>query len=262
MLFGLIPGVILGTCIKELITLSGDDASLVSVSRLSKASWQPIPDPSYSWCHRKDPHGAGGGFQGRDQTQRAGRREKCVFSPSCSKHRAVLSHALGMQTVATTGPEPWSPVHPKPSAEQMDLIGKGFMKEEKPSGEHEVGTDRCVHPPLGSARETRVSCLICSLQTMQNCPSMGWCLLGHADTMGQQDTPNPEQVVHLDGDGQYQGQVQRSPLRRGRSPPRSPKETEGWLERTLPGLHPSTSFGIQLLHLSACVHGTPLPEEQ
>lgn len=76
MLFGLIPGVILGTCIKELMTLSGDDASLVSASRLGKASGQPIPDPHNSWCLRKDPNGAGGGFQGRDQTQGAGRRVK------------------------------------------------------------------------------------------------------------------------------------------------------------------------------------------
>lgn len=74
MLFGLIPGVILGTCIKELITLNGDDASLVSVSRLSKVSEQPIPDPPYSWCLRKDSHGAGGDFQGRDLG--AGRRVK------------------------------------------------------------------------------------------------------------------------------------------------------------------------------------------
>lgn len=69
MLFGLIPGVILGRCMKELMTLSGDDTSLVSASRLSKASRQPIPDSPYSWCLRKDPNGAGGDFQGRDHVQ-------------------------------------------------------------------------------------------------------------------------------------------------------------------------------------------------
>lgn len=94
---------------------------------------------------------------------------------------------------------------------------------------------------------------------MQNCPSTG-CLLVLADTMGQQGTANPGQVVHLDGGGQYKGQVQRSHLRRGRSPSHGPRETEGWLERTLPGVHPSTSFGIQPWYLSACV--PPLPEEQ
>lgn len=165
MLFGLIPGVVLGTCIKKLITLSGDDASLVSASRLDKASGQPIPDPSYSWCLRKDPHGAEGGFQGRDQTR--GRQEgksvslvpvapetqsSFVLCPGHADSSNNQARALG------------SPVPPKPSAKQVQLMGKDFKKEEEPSGECrfvcKVGTDCCVHPPLGSARGTRVSCHI------------------------------------------------------------------------------------------------------
>lgn len=77
MLFDLIPAVILSTC--QLITLSGGDASLVSTSKLDKASGQPIPDPACSWYLRKDLYGAGGGFQGRDQSLGADRRvEVCL----------------------------------------------------------------------------------------------------------------------------------------------------------------------------------------
>lgn len=105
MLFDLIPAVILSTC--QLITLSGGDASLVSTSKLEKASGQLIPDPACSWHLRKDPYGAGGGFQGRDQTQGAdGRVKVCLQSQLLLRHRAVWSCALGMQRAATAWPEP------------------------------------------------------------------------------------------------------------------------------------------------------------
>lgn len=155
-------------------------------------------------------------------------------------------------------------VPPKPSAKQMDLTGKGFKEEDKPSGEHilvcKVGTDCCVHPPLGSDEgpgffphmRPQIHAELSQYRLVLAGACRHWGPAGYA------------KVVHLDGGGQHQGQVQRPHLRRGRSPSHSPKETEGCLERTLPGVHPSTfgCFGIQLLHLSACVCCTPLPEEQ
>lgn len=65
-LFGLTPGACLGTCTKQLVSLSEGDASPVSASKLSEASGQSIPDPASSWCLRKDPRGAGGGLPGRE----------------------------------------------------------------------------------------------------------------------------------------------------------------------------------------------------
>ena len=185
--------------------------------------------------------------------------------PGRADSRHSLPRALG------------SPVPPKPSAKPMDLTGEGIKKaERRPSGESrlvcKVGTDYCMHPPWGRAprdqsflprvRPGKRQVLLS--KTPPNCamqPPVQGCWSMQTPWASTAQQTQGKQAIHPDG-GQYKSQVQRSHLRRKITIAQSCCKLKPDSERTLPGVHTSTSFSVQLQYLSAHVPRTPLPAEQ
>lgn len=116
----------------------------------------------------------------------------------------------------------------------MYLTGKGIKKAEgRPSGESrlvcKVSTDHCMHPPLGGAprdqgflpRVRSGKCQVLLSKTPPNHamqPPVQHCWSMWTPQVSTVQQTQGTQAIHPDGGGQYKNQVQRSHLRRGRSP--------------------------------------------
>lgn len=180
--------------------------------------------------------------------------------PGNADSRHILPRAL-------EGPAP-----PKPSAKQMHLTRKSTERAEwRPSAGStlvcKVGTDYCMHPPLGGTPRVQgfLPCVgpgkyqvllskTLPNNNMQPVVQDCWSMQTPWASTAQQ-TQGKQVITHLDGGDQYKSQVHRFRLRRGRSPSRGPVAN-----RSLDGVHISTNFGIHLWYLSAHVAHTALPE--
>lgn len=110
---------------------------LVLPQRWVKLQGQPIPDPSSSWCLRKDPRGVGDGLQGRDIRV----TDYCLHPPLGDAPR-VSCHVSGLESVT---PPKFGP-HQTALLVHADTVGQHGTANPGQAG-YGPGWRRSVQPP-------------------------------------------------------------------------------------------------------------------